>query len=135
MDRIPAAQVNPRRIWRTSPRARAATRCHRLGRAADQLLGRRALLPSAVHEVYEHKNECRALEVIRHDWLSGGGLSPGLGAGAGCRKMRAERALCHSVRSAHSFRIVRSVWEIWKILSPWQGCDSEERSVVRELKG
>ena len=40
--------------------------------------------------------------------------------------MRVKKAPCHT--------IVRSVWMIGKILSPWKGCDSEGWSVVRWLK-
>ena len=48
--------------------------------------------------------------------------------------MRVKKALCHSSRSAHSLRCVRSVWKISKMLSPWKGCDTEE-SVVGEFDG
>ena len=77
--------------------------------------------------------ESLALEVIGQDWsgevaslfleeweLAREALSCHMALDLLCQEMkkRARKAHCHSVR---------------KPLSPWKGCDCEERSVLREL--
>ena len=104
-------------------------------------------MSTSCYEVCEHRKECRALEVIRQDWSSEvvahfledelvrvalSCLGPCVPRNERC----VPRKRCVTVFAVlRVFAVFRSVWKIWKILSPWKGDDSKERSVGREVKG